>query len=184
MSASTASDEKTGGNISLPDRTGMVRNNCLSTPTLRPSKNVLLAVAGLGLSAFAAIAWLSWPRPIGSDHTDKSMVARGEPLYQQHCASSHGARLEGRQNWTSRDARGRLPAPPHDDRGHTWHHDDEVLFEVTKYGIGKHAPPGYESDMPAFGKTMSDADILATLAYIKSRWSTSVHQKRAAAGMN
>jgi mono/diheme cytochrome c family protein len=38
--------------------------------------------------------------------------------------------------------------------------------------------------MPAFAEAMSDADIVATLAYIKSRWSGSVHEKRAAAGMN
>jgi mono/diheme cytochrome c family protein len=127
---------------------------------------------------------MAWPRGLRIDHTDRELVVRGEPLYQQHCASCHGSRLEGQPDWTTRDARGRLPAPPHDDSGHTWHHDDEVLFEVTKYGIGKHAPPGYQSDMPAFGKTMSDHDIMATLAYVKSHWSASVHEKRAAAGMN
>ena len=79
------------------------------------------------------------------DHADRSLVARGEPLYQQHCASCHGARLEGQPEWQSRNAQGRLPAPPHDDSGHTWHHDDDVLFEVTKFGIAKHAPPGYQS---------------------------------------
>lgn len=118
------------------------------------------------------------------DANDKQLVARGELLYRQHCASCHGTKLEGQPNWTSRDARGRLPAPPHDDSGHTWHHDDAVLFEVTKYGIGRHAPAGYESDMPAFGKTMSDDEIVATLAFIKSRWSATIQQKRAAAGMN
>jgi mono/diheme cytochrome c family protein len=147
-------------------------------------RSLVLGTAVLVVALAAATIWMAWPRGLRIDHTDRELVARGEPLYQQHCATCHGARLEGQPDWTTRDARGRLPAPPHDDSGHTWHHDDEVLFEVTKYGIGKHAPPGYESDMPAFGKTMSDQDIMATLAYMKSHWSAPVHEKRAAAGMN
>lgn len=145
---------------------------------------ILVGVAAALVLIIAVATWLMWPRALRIDSDDTALTARGEPLYRQNCASCHGARLEGQPNWTSRDERGRLPAPPHDDSGHTWHHDDEVLFEVTKYGVGKYAPPGYQSDMPAFGKTMSDAEILATLAYIKSRWSPAVHEKRAAAGMN
>jgi mono/diheme cytochrome c family protein len=145
-----------------------------------------LAVAGAAATAvvFALLWHLREPAQRRIDHADAALVARGEPLYQRHCASCHGVRLEGQPDWTSRNARGRLPAPPHDDSGHTWHHDDDVLFEVTKYGIGRHAPPGYESDMPAFGSTMSDDEIVATLAYIKSRWSAPIHAKRAAAGMH
>jgi mono/diheme cytochrome c family protein len=147
------------------------------------TRTLLLALTAL-LAIATAAAWLLWPRGLTIDHSDAAVVARGEPLYQTHCASCHGARLEGQPDWTSRNEKGRLPAPPHDDSGHTWHHDDEVLFEVTKYGIGRHAPPGYESDMPAFGKTMSDDEILAALAFIKSRWSPEVHRKRNVAGMN
>jgi len=65
-----------------------------------------------------------------------------------------------------------MPAPPHDESGHTWHHPDAVLFGITKHGLipGKYAPPSYRSDMPAFGGTLSDEDIWAVLAYIKSSW--------------
>ena len=138
----------------------------------------------IGIAGFALWIIGRGDPEVRIDQENRELVARGEPLYRQHCASCHGAKLEGQPNWTSRDERGRLPAPPHDDSGHTWHHDDQVLFEVTKYGIGRHAPAGYESDMPAFKKTMSDAEIIATLAYIKSRWSPTIQQKRAAAGMN
>ena len=147
-------------------------------------KSLVLSLVGGVVVATVAAAWFFWPRTVRIDATDRALVARGEPLYRQHCASCHGARLEGQPDWQSRNARGRLPAPPHDDSGHTWHHDDEVLFEVTKYGIARHAPAGYESDMPGFGEAMNDADIVATLAYIKSHWSAAVHAKRAAAGMN
>jgi hypothetical protein len=68
-----------------------------------------------------------------------------------------------------------MPAPPHDDSGHTWHHPDEVLFGITKNGLVlPYAPPGYQSDMPAFAGTLSDEEIRAVLAYIASRWSGEV----------
>jgi mono/diheme cytochrome c family protein len=65
-----------------------------------------------------------------------------------------------------------MPAPPHDDSGHTWHHADDILFGIVKIGMNPpYAPPGYHSDMPAFGGTLTDRQIRDVLAYIKSRWS-------------
>jgi mono/diheme cytochrome c family protein len=98
-------------------------------------------------------------------------LALGERVYAQHCASCHGAKLEGQPNWRSRLPNGRMPAPPHDESGHTWHHSDEVLFALTKNGlVPPYAPPKYESDMPAFAGTLSDDEIRAVLAYIQSHW--------------
>ena len=62
-----------------------------------------------------------------------------------------------------------MPAPPHDETGHIWHHPDQHLFDVTKSGVGA-LLPGYETDMPAFADTLSDEEIWAVLAYIKSTW--------------
>jgi len=62
-----------------------------------------------------------------------------------------------------------MPAPPHDQSGHTWHHADRVLFQITKLGVGA-IVPGYESDMPAFEGMLSDAEIAAVLAWIKNSW--------------
>ena len=66
-----------------------------------------------------------------------------------------------------------MPAPPHDDSGHTWHHPDEILFGLTKEGLvpGKYGPPGYVSDMPAFRGRLSDQDIRAVLSFIAASWS-------------
>jgi mono/diheme cytochrome c family protein len=70
-----------------------------------------------------------------------------------------------------------MPAPPHDDSGHTWHHPDEILFGITKLGVRPpYGPPSYESDMPAFGGTLTDRQIWDVLAYIKSRWSARAQQ--------
>jgi mono/diheme cytochrome c family protein len=98
-------------------------------------------------------------------------LALGGKLYAQHCASCHGARLEGQPNWRSRLPNGRMPAPPHDESGHTWHHPDEVLFGITKHGVvPPYAPPGYQSDMPGFEGKLTDEEIRAILAYIASHW--------------
>ena len=112
--------------------------------------------------------------------TDAAQIAEGQTIYAQHCASCHGANLEGQPRWQRPLPNGRMPAPPHDDSGHTWHHPDEVLFGITKHGlVPPYAPPGYQSDMPAFGDRLSDAQIRAVLAYIGSRWSRPVREARA-----
>jgi len=103
----------------------------------------------------------------------------GRQIYVQHCVSCHGLKLEGQPDWRKPLANGRMPAPPHDDTGHTWHHPDEVLFGITKHGlVPPYAPPGYHSDMPAFRGVLSDSEIRAVLAYIASRWSPEVLKLR------
>jgi len=103
------------------------------------------------------------------------LVQRGAQIYQAQCASCHGANLEGQANWRERGADGRLPAPPHDETGHTWHHPDEVLIRLTQEGVAKAAGlPDYASNMPAFGDSLSDADTVAVLSWIKSRWPSDI----------
>lgn len=128
---------------------------------------------GTVLFLFAAIgvALLS-SENLAADPDNAQQVARGKAVYQRHCASCHGTRLEGQANWQRKLPNGRMPAPPHDASGHTWHHPDAILFGMTKYGIvpGKYAPPGYQSDMPAYANTLTDDETWAVLAYIKSSW--------------
>lgn len=102
---------------------------------------------------------------------DARLVARGEAVYMMHCASCHGRKLEGQPEWQSQDKEGFLPAQPHDESGHTWHHPDTLLFKITKLGVAEAANlKDYRTRMPAFGEILRDADILAALSYIKSRW--------------
>lgn len=100
-------------------------------------------------------------------------IVRGETLYAEYCAACHGADLEGQPDWRSPGPDGVLPAPPHDETGHTWHHPDSVLFDYTKLG-GKAALArqgvDFESGMPGFGEQLSDAEIWDVIAYIKSTW--------------
>ena len=104
------------------------------------------------------------------DHLDKEAIARGAGVYATHCGACHGANLEGQPNWQVRDADGYLPAPPHNVSGHTWHHPDAQLFAITKYGTAVVVGNGYQSNMSAFGETLSDVEIWAVLSYIKSTW--------------
>ena len=107
-------------------------------------------------------------------YQDAESVARGAALYQDHCAACHGEALEGQENWQRRDAEGFLPAPPHDETGHTWHHGDGLLFDIVKRGTEAVVGGGYQSNMPGFAEVLSDQEILDTLAFIKSTWSNRV----------
>ncbi len=102
---------------------------------------------------------------------DLKVVQAGEVVYQAHCASCHGRYLEGQPDWRTRDENGYLPAPPHDATGHTWHHADDLLFEITKYGASVVVnDPNYKTLMPAYGKILSDDEIVAVLSFIKNSW--------------
>lgn len=108
---------------------------------------------------------------------DPTFVKLGKVIYDSECATCHGPNLEGQPNWNKRNADGKLPAPPQDETGHTWHHPETQIFEMTKYGIQKFAGPDYKTDMPAFEKKLTDAEIIAVLSYIKSRWPSEVRAR-------
>jgi mono/diheme cytochrome c family protein len=131
----------------------------------------LLAAIVLGIGA-GVTALLLWPAPGGreSGSAASETLALGRQVYAAHCASCHGENLEGQPDWKSRLPSGRLPAPPHDASGHTWHHPDDALFRITKEGPAAIIGNGYESDMPGFGEILSDGEIRAVLEFIKSTW--------------
>ena len=121
-------------------------------------------------------ALLTLASPAAADHNwDHRDINAGRSLYADNCASCHGVNLEGQPNWQSPNADGVLPAPPHDRTGHTWHHDDELLFEYTKLGgqtaLEVRGVTGFTSGMSAFGETLTDDEIWNILAYIRSTWS-------------
>jgi mono/diheme cytochrome c family protein len=102
---------------------------------------------------------------------DLTVVFQGEQIYRGHCASCHGSELEGQPDWRVRDDNGYLPAPPHDATGHTWHHADDQLFEITKYGPGVViGDTSYKTVMPAYKGLLTDNEIVAVLSYIKNSW--------------
>lgn len=145
---------------------------------MKPRRIVLAGAALAGLAAVAALAQQrtgeAGEAPVEGltvlgEAVTAEQIETGRQLYAANCASCHGANLEGQPDWKRRLENGRMPAPPHDESGHTWHHSDQDLFTITKRGV-EAIVPGYESDMPAFDGVLSDAEIAAVLAYIKSTW--------------
>jgi mono/diheme cytochrome c family protein len=111
---------------------------------------------------------------------DPYALMEGENIYKAECASCHGVKLEGQPDWRTRRPDGRLPAPPHDANGHTWHHPNEQLFAIVKFGlVPPNAPEGYASDMPAYVGILTDRQIENVLAWIESQWSPEIRQRRA-----
>ena len=113
---------------------------------------------------------------INLNTTDNSIIENGKQIYAINCASCHGVNLEGQKNWMSRLPDGLMPAPPHDETGHTWHHPNRYLFMVTKYGIEEFIGEKYPNNMPAYKDILSDEEIIAVLSYIKSTWPTKIKE--------
>lgn len=108
---------------------------------------------------------------------DPLVLASGVTIYQTRCAACHGTRLEGQPEWRRTDGTGRFPAPPHDASGHTWHHPDELLFKITKFGVARASNlKDYDSAMPAFDGVLSDAEIIAVLSWIKAQWPAEIRK--------
>lgn len=110
-----------------------------------------------------------------ADHElDGRDIAAGERLYAAHCADCHGAKLEGQPDWQVPGPDGVLPAPPHDETGHTWHHPNALLFDYTKLGgqgiVDKMGLGDFQSGMPAFGEVLTDDQIWEVLSFIASTW--------------
>ena len=134
-------------------------------------------VAGLGFMFFSNA--LMRPRSPGSLRPDDAQtLALGRKVYEAHCAACHGVKLEGQANWRERGVDGRLPAPPHDAGGHTWHHPDDTLFRITKFGVAKVANvKDYATAMPIYEGVLSDEEIVAVLSWIKSQWPADIRAR-------
>lgn len=134
------------------------------------------AVAVIAIAAYVGVAAIRGGGEI--EVPEATLAAEGEPIYAEFCASCHGADLEGQPNWRTPLPSGGLPAPPHDETGHTWHHADRQLFALTKFGGQSSAPAGFQSNMPAFADRLTDREIFAVLAYIRSRWPSAIQDRQ------
>ena len=117
------------------------------------------------------VAACSGSASTGDSAPNAAVLDRGRAVYQANCAVCHGDRGQGESpNWKSPNADRTYPAPPHDSSGHTWHHPDQVLFDIVKNGGGQYNSPTFQSRMPASSGNLSDEEIRAALAYIKTMW--------------
>ena len=132
------------------------------------------------LAAAGTAAVLGLPTVHLTALADASPEEQGAAVYRAHCAACHGASREGQPAWDRLDPRtGRLPAPPLDHTGHPWMHSDAELARMIRESAPLDPPPGYASGMPAFAGVLSEREIAATIAYIKSGWPTGVRAYQA-----
>ena len=133
-------------------------------------RNILWLGLLLGGLILAILVGWHQVRTVSPAAASAEVIEQGRQVYADQCASCHGAQLEGQPDWKTPLPSGRLPAPPHDAGGHTWHHPDDILFRIVREGTAAIVGGGYESDMPGFADLLSDAEIRVVLAYIKSTW--------------
>lgn len=129
-----------------------------------------LSVLGV---AVAATPFVLSSVPARAFFHDTPDIEGGRAIYAARCASCHGANLEGQPDWQSAREDGTYPAPPHDETGHTWHHGDAMLRDYIRRGgqaVLDDMGVDFTSGMPGFGDELTENDIEAVLAYIRSTW--------------
>ena len=70
----------------------------------------------------------------------------------------------GQLGWQNTMVDGMRLAPPHDKSGHTRHHLDEMLFNLTKHGFKAIINDDYKVTMPVYDDILSDEEIIASLS--------------------
>jgi mono/diheme cytochrome c family protein len=135
-------------------------------------KTIFIYVALFFLSINSALA----THHEGSAYGSASQIEIGKKLFNNNCASCHGANLQGADNWKSLDEDGHRKAPPLNGTGHAWHHSDEQLYQIIKYGLAKFVK-NYQGKMMGFSDILSDTEITSVLAYMKSTWPKDILEK-------
>ncbi len=87
---------------------------------------------------------------------DPELVAAGEPLYQQHCASCHGSDLRGTDQGPSHLS---VVYEPN-------HHGDAAFYLAVRNGVPQHHWPF--GDMAAI-EGLSDPEIERIVAYVREQ---------------
>ena len=130
-----------------------------------------LALLALTVALALSAVGCSQPEPAGDGAGETAASGTepqsGEQIFAARCAACHGAQGQGAANWKTRDEDGRLPPPPLNGDGHTWHHADGVLYRIVRDGGSTF---GAGSNMPPFDETLTPQQIIAVLEYIKTLW--------------
>lgn len=107
------------------------------------------------------------PRP----KKDFAAFMQGGSLFRKNCAQCHGNLAQGGPNWRQANSKGKMPPPPLNGTGHTWHHSKTALAQTIRNGtlhIG--------GSMPPWRSTMTDKEIDMTIDWFQSRWSDEIYK--------
>ena len=94
---------------------------------------------------------------VGPSSGANEVFTLGAEIYAANCQVCHG---------DSNGIGGTGGAPPHNKAGHTWHHPDAQLREWVLNGKLGFGGPG----MPALGDKITEPEVDAILAFIKTWW--------------
>lgn len=153
---------RAGGSVSILSL-GLLLGGC---GPAEPQPPAMTEAGALAASAPPPVA-----APAVARVSDPAVLARGQRIYQTHCASCHGPRAEGASGWHRRAPDGRFPPPPLDGSGHAWHHSFAWLKRTIQEGT-RHAGGG----MPGWGDKLSEQDIEAVIAWFQSLWPEELYQ--------
>jgi mono/diheme cytochrome c family protein len=123
---------------------------------------VVLLLAGLyPLFCSAELA----PSAIAS--SDAELIARGERLFAQNCSPCHGQKAVGENPATPLGGWNKAGpiAPALNGTGHAWHHPPRYFFHTIRNGSSMRG-----TRMIGWVGRMSDAEIVAVIAYFQSLW--------------
>jgi mono/diheme cytochrome c family protein len=128
------------------------------------------------IALIITLSWVYYDRHVAetkveADRFNEAQVSLGKSLYMANCAFCHGDRLEGKPGWDGNYPTGGRPALPLDGETAITRLSDQDIMDVTKFGGQPFSPADYKNDMPGFEMQLSDSDIWAIVAFIKSRWS-------------
>ncbi|QKT04166.1 cytochrome c [Ectothiorhodospiraceae bacterium 2226] len=141
---------------------------------MRAVKRGRLALGLAGALLLAAcgddepVAWDQ--RPVPPRDFPEERVELGRTLFQQHCATCHGAGAEGDPNWRYRDEQGMFPPPPLNGTAHAWHHPWSELRDIIQHG----SRPG-EGRMPAWNDVLSEEEIDSIIMWFITLWPDEVY---------
>ncbi|MFP5378913.1 MAG: c-type cytochrome [Vicinamibacteria bacterium] len=144
-----------------------------------------MSIARLGRCRVVAIAFVGACSAGTGDSVrglDSDTRRIGAAVYGNHCASCHGARGEGTPDWKTRGPDGRLPPPPHDSTGHTWHHADGLLYRIVEQGTAGALGDTLHASrygMPAFDSILTPREIHSVLTYLKAGWAPEQRRRQA-----
>ena len=97
-------------------------------------------------------------------------IELGNQVYEKNCMVCHAANAAGSKDWMKRDANGKFLPPPLNGTAHTWHHPRSILKRtIIKGGVQ------LGGSMPGFAEKLSEAEMLAAIAYVQSFWSDKIY---------
>jgi len=101
---------------------------------------------------------------------ENAEIPKGQEVYEQNCEECHGVKAIGEDPGKPNGSLDTAPAL--NGTAHTWHHPPVFLFQKIKNRIVNKSSP-----MPPFSDILSDDEINAVLAYIKSLWPEDIRKQ-------